>query len=262
MSGKIISVVNQKGGVGKTTTVINIGTAAAASNIKTLIIDLDPQGNASTGMDIGRNQRDRNIYHALIEQCSIKDVIIGTKVPNLHIVPATMDLAASEVELSMQKDKNMRLKSLLSEMIDDYNLIIIDCPPSLGLLSINAMCASSCVLIPLQCEFFAIEGIAHLMSVLKIIQKQLNTDIKVSGILLTMYDRRNNLTLQVEKDIRKHFKDLVYITTIPRNVKISEAQSYGLPAILYDTKCSGSIAYTRLVAEMLTKGDIINNRSE
>jgi len=253
---KIFSIVNQKGGVGKTTTAINVATAMASIKKKVLLIDLDPQGNASTGLGIENNQRTNNIYSVLIGDCKINQAIIKTKIPNLEIIPATVDLSASEVELINVEQREFLLKTALHEITENYQIIIIDCPPSLGLLTINALCSSNSILIPMQCEFFSLEGLSHLLNTVGLIKDNLNDELQVSGIILTMHDRRNKLTEQVENDVREFLGDKVYENYIPRNVRLSEAPSYGLPGIIYDSKSSGSLSYIKLAKEILTKENL------
>jgi len=253
MNCKIISVVNQKGGVGKTTTTANVSTALAAIGNKVLVIDLDPQGNASTGFGIEQEARKSNIYHALIGESDISEAIIETSIPNLSIISATTDLSGAELELLEIENREFRLKWLLEKAKQNFSYILIDCPPSLSILTLNALVASSSVLIPLQCEFFALEGLSHLLKTISLVQKKLNSNLEIEGIVLTMYDTRNKLTSWVEKDVRECLGDLVFSTVVPRNVRISEAPSHGQPAIIYDLKCQGSIAYINLAKEMIKK---------
>ncbi len=250
---KIFSIVNQKGGVGKTTTTVNLATAFAAARKKVLLVDLDPQGNSSTGFGVTQSQRQKTIYEVLIGECSIKNATIPTKIPHLNIVTSTVDLSACEIELASVDKREFILRKALKEVVGEYDFILIDCPPSLGMLTVNALTASDSILIPMQCEFFSLEGLSHLLTSLDLVKENLNHDLKISGIILTMHDRRNKLTEQVEIDVRSFLKDKVFKNTIPRNVKLSEAPSHGLPAIIYDSKCPGSIAYIRLAREILEK---------
>lgn len=250
---KIFSVVNQKGGVGKTTTVVNLGTAFAAAKKKTLIIDFDPQGNASTGFGIFQSQRQKTIYDVMIGECKMSDVIMPHKMPNLKIATSTVDLSACEVELANVEKREFCLRSAIKEIVQEYDVVLIDCPPSLGLLTVNALVASDYVLIPMQCEFFALEGLSHLLTSLDLIKDNLNHHLKISGIILTMHDRRNKLTEQVEVDVRNFLKDKVYKNSVPRNVRLSEAPSHGLPGVIYDPKCPGSVAYMKLAHEILER---------
>ena len=253
---KIISIANQKGGVGKTTTAVNLATALAACDKSVLLIDLDPQGNASTGFGIDNIDRNTHIYHMLINQISIKEAIKSSIVPKLFIIPADTDLAAAEVELRNRKNREFILDMLLRPITDSYDFIIIACPPSLGLLTVNAFSASHSVLVPLQCEFYALEGLAQLLRSIELVKKNLNPSLTIQGIVLTMFDSRNNLSEMVVNDVRKHFGKQVYQTIIPRNVRISEAPSFGQPVLMYDINCSGSKAYTSLAAELLQQENV------
>lgn len=250
---KIASVVNQKGGVGKTTTAINLLTAFASIGRKCLLIDGDPQGNATTGLGIDYNSRENNIYRVLIDEITIDDAIFASNIENLFVIPSVMDLSGAEHELFQLKDWHFILKKKLQTLSADFDYIFIDCPPSLGVLTICSLVSSNSLIIPLQCEFFALEGLSHLLKTIEMVKKNLHPTLSIDGILLTMYDKRNNLSVQVENDLRKNFPDLIYNTVIPRNVRISEAPSHGKPAIIYDLKCSGSIAYINLAKEILKK---------
>lgn len=250
---RIISVVNQKGGVGKTTTTVNLATALAAVGKKVLLIDFDPQGNASTGLGIENDQREITSYDIVLNDTTVTEAIQKTSIPNLEIIPATIDLSGAEIEMVSLVAREFRLKTALQNHPVSYDYILIDCPPSLGLLTLNALVASNSVLIPLQCEFYALEGLSHLTRTIKLVQGNLNPELDIQGIVLTMYDKRNKFTDQIEKDVRGYFADLVYQSVIPRNVRISEAPSHGKPAIIYDMNCSGSKAYIALASEMLKR---------
>ena len=255
---KIISIVNQKGGVGKTTTTVNLATACAILyHIKVLVIDLDPQGNTSTFFGFSQKDRDKTIYDVLIDDYSIKKSINKTFVDNLSLVTSNLDLSAAELEMGTIDNREFILKKRTDLIKGEFDLILIDCPPSLGLLTINALSASDSLVIPMQCEFFSLEGLSHLINTIDLIQENLNENLSISGILLTMYDKRNKLTEQVENDVRSFLGDRVYKTNIPRNVKISEAPSHMMPAIVYDPRCSGSMAYINLSKEFLTKEGLL-----
>ena len=249
---KIISIANQKGGVGKTTTTINLATSLSAINKKVLIIDADPQGNASTGLGISYENRSPNLYELIINRELDPSAIKETQVPNLSIITSNTNLAAAEVELANVEKREFVLGEILDKT-KNFDFIIIDCPPALGFLTINSLVASSSVIVPLQSEFFALEGISSLMNTIQLIKDNYNSKLNVEGILLTMVDKRNSLSSLVEKDVREHFGEIVYRTTIPRNVKISEAPSHGKPALIYDVNCSGSMAYIGLAKEIINK---------
>jgi len=254
---KIISVANQKGGVGKTTTSINLATSLSAINKKILLIDADPQGNASTGIGISYENRNPNLYDLIVNESFDENAIKKTLVPGMDIIAANTNLAASEIELAEVKNREFVLANLLSK-IKGYDYILIDCPPALGLLTINALVASHSIIIPLQSEFFALEGISSLVNSIELIKESFNPKLIIEGILLTMVDKRNSLSALVEKDVRSYFGETVYKTTIPRNVKVSEAPSHGKPAILYDVNSSGSMAYIGLAREIINKQGLAN----
>ncbi len=252
--GRILAIANQKGGVGKTTTAINLGTALAAVGERTLLLDLDPQGNASTGLGVPRTARTTTTYDVLLGEKPLRQAICSTTVPGLDLVPADADLSGVELELGAQARRSFRLRDAVATLQasgDGYSYILIDCPPSLSLLTINAMTAANAVLVPLQCEFFALEGLSQLMRTVELVRGSLNPGLQIQGVVLTMYDRRNSLSAQVEADVRSHFGETVYKTVIPRNVRVSEAPSYGKPALVYDLTCAGSQAYVRLASELI-----------
>ena len=249
---RILAVVNQKGGVGKTTTSVNLATAMAAVGKRVLLVDLDPQGNTSTGFGIASAQREKTSYDLLDGSTTVEEAAIATSIPNLSVIPATMDLTGAEIELVNVQNRETRLKSAL-DAVADYDYILIDCPPSLGLLTLNSLVAAHSVLIPLQCEFYALEGLSHLMKTIDMVKARFNPELDVQGVVLTMYDRRNKLTEQIEADVRNVMGDQVYQTVIPRNVRISEAPSHGKPALLYDLNCTGSRAYVQLASELLRR---------
>jgi len=254
---KIICIANQKGGVGKTTTAINLAASLAASETKTLLIDCDSQGNASSGMGIDKNLiTKKNLYHSLIGKVPLKEVIVGTMLPYLDVVPANQDLIGIEVEFVNLKDREKKLRNLLKKLDAAYNFIILDCPPSLGFLTVNALVAADYLIIPLQCEYFAMEGLGYLLNTVKLVKTRLNPSLALAGILLTMFDTRNLLSHQVSEDVRKHLGKKVFNTIIPRNVRLSESSSHGLPIILYDLKSRGAVSYMELAREIMTNGRI------
>jgi len=252
---KIISIANQKGGVGKTTTAINLSASLAVAEKKTLLIDADAQGNASSGMGINHEQiKKNNLYLCLIENRPLSEAIVNTQIPHLDILPANQDLVGVELEFVTLKDREKRLKTLLRGLDSDYDYIVIDCPPSLGFLTVNALVASDYLVVPLQCEYFAMEGLGHLLNTMELIKRQLNPTLYLGGILLTMYDSRNLLSRRVSDDVRGHFGKLVFKTLIPRNVRLSESPSHGLPIVLYDIKSRGAISYMELAEEIINNG--------
>lgn len=248
---QIIAVSNQKGGVGKTTTTVNLSTALAATGRSVLVIDADPQGNASTGLGIDKKQRDDDLYQLISGTITIDQAIISTNIKGVDVIPASTDLSAVELELASKKDRNNRLKALIKNIKTDYDYAFIDCPPSLGLLTVNALAAANSILIPLQCEYYALEGLSQLMDTVEMVREGLNPRLTIKGLVLTMYDSRNNLSSMVAKDVREHLGSLVYKTVIPRNVRVSEAPSYGVPVLLYDINCAGSEAYIALAGEVI-----------
>jgi chromosome partitioning protein len=253
---RVLSVSNQKGGVGKTTTAINLGTALAAVGEKVLILDIDPQGNASTGLGVPRGQRKITAYDIIVSGAAIKDAAVSTALPGLDLIPSDADLSGVELEMASAQRRSFRLRDAIQALRDEpdgggYSYILIDCPPSLNLLTVNAMAAADAVLVPLQCEFFALEGLSQLMRTVDLVRGSLNPRLEIQGVVLTMYDRRNSLSDQVAKDVRAHFGDKVYETMIPRNVRVSEAPSFGKPVLVYDLKCAGSQAYLKLAREVV-----------
>jgi chromosome partitioning protein len=253
---RVLSVSNQKGGVGKTTTAINIGAALAAVGERVLILDLDPQGNASTGLGVKRGQRRTTAYDVIVNGAPIPDAAVRTALPGLDLIPSDADLSGVELELAQAPRRSFRLRDAVDALraqgdANGYSYVLIDCPPSLNLLTVNAMAAADAVLVPLQCEFFALEGLTQLMRTVELVRGNLNPRLEIQGVVLTMYDRRNSLSDQVAADVRAHFGDKVYDTVIPRNVRVSEAPSFGKPVLVYDLKCAGSQAYLRLARELV-----------
>jgi chromosome partitioning protein len=254
---RVFAVANQKGGVGKTTTAINLGTALAAIGEDVLIVDLDPQGNASTGLGLDRRNRRHSTYDVLTAQTALRDAIVPTAVPRLHVAPSTLDLSGLELEIGQARDRAFRLRNALISLNASgdarFTYVLVDCPPSLNLLTVNAMAAANAILVPLQCEFFALEGLSQLLKTVEQVRAQLNPELTIHGVVLTMFDARNNLSSQVVADVREFMGAKVYDTIVPRNVRVSEAPSYGKPVLVYDLKCSGSEAYLRLATEVIQR---------
>jgi len=254
---RILALANQKGGVGKTTTAINLGTALAAAGKKVLVVDLDPQGNASTGLGVAPGARSRTTYEVLIGEAALEEAAVATAIPGLSVVPSTRELSGAEIELIDMDRRESRLAGALRDIGGDRDFVLIDSPPSLGLLTLNALVAADAVLVPLQCEFYALEGLSHLLRTIDRVRRALNPRLEIQGVVLTMFDRRSNLCDMVAADVRAHFGTKVYETVIPRNVRVSEAPSYGKPVLLYDWRCAGSQAYIHLASEMLRREQMV-----
>ena len=252
--GRILAITNQKGGVGKTTTSVNLSACLAYIGKKILLVDIDPQGNATSGAGIDKSEVEQCIYDVLVDDVEANLVIKQTKMENLYVIPASIQLAGAEIELVPTISREVRLKRALDQVVDQYDYIIIDCPPSLGLLTLNALTAANAVLIPVQCEYYALEGLSQLLSTVRIVQKHLNQDLKIEGVLLTMFDARTNLGIQVIDEVKKYFQDKVYRTIIPRNIRLSEAPSHGEPIIIYDPKSRGAEVYLELAKEVIRNG--------
>ena len=255
--GRIIAITNQKGGVGKTTTAINLAASLAEANQKILLLDFDPQGNATSGFGIEIDDTENTIYNVLTEECSMDEAILVDVIDNLDLIPSDMNLAAADIEFVSQEDKNLILKNLLTPYINKYDYIIIDCPPSLGTITVNALTAANSVIIPIQCEYYALEGLNQVLNTIGIVQQGLNTGLVVEGIVFTMYDGRNKLSQQVVETVRENYNGNIYETLIPRNVRLAEAPSHGLPITLYESSSTGADSYRKLAAEVMSKGDEI-----
>ncbi len=251
--GKIVAVANQKGGVGKTTTTVNLGCALAMQGKRVLLVDADPQGNCTSGLGVDRKKLTASLYNVLIEALPASEAVVSTGVAGLELLPTTIQLAGAEVEMAPMEDRELIMKAALSPLRADYDYVMIDCPPSLGLITVNALSAADSVLIPIQCEYYALDGLSQLMHSLNLLRRKLNPSLKVEGILMTMFDARTNLSLQVVEEVRKHFQREVYSTIIPRNVRLSEAPSFGQPIMIYDPKSRGSEVYQDLAREVMQR---------
>jgi chromosome partitioning protein len=254
----IITIANQKGGVGKTTTAVNLSSSLAAAECRTLLVDMDPQANACSGLGVDKTTVTSTVYNALVDGVDVHSIIVGSELDYLHILPSNTDLIGAEIELIEKSGREKRLKEVLAPLVDEYDYIIIDCPPSLSLLTLNALTAADSVLVPLQCEFYAMEGLGQLMQTVRLVQGELNPELVLGGILLTMYDGRNNLCRQVSEEIRSHFGEKVFDAVIPRNVRLSEAPSFGQPALLYDIASTGSRSYLELAKEIMGQEEVVH----
>ena len=261
-SPRIFAIANQKGGVGKTTTSINLATSLAAVGKRVLLIDMDAQGNASTGLGIKRSERENSSYELLFGEKTPSQCVVGTRVPRLSIIPSSMNLSGAEVELVMMGKREYRFKNALTDIGQDYDYVVVDCPPALNLTTLNVLVAADAVIVPLQCEFYALEGLAHLTKTIERVRTTFNPNLQLHGVVLTMFDTRNRLSNMVANDVRGYFGDKVYKTVIPRNVRVSEAPSYGLPAIVYDMRCAGSQAYIQLAKEVIKREKEIANQQQ
>lgn len=255
MMGKIIAVANQKGGVGKTTSTVNLGASLATLGKKVLLIDIDPQGNATSGVGVNKGDLNQCVYNILVEDYSVDQVCVTTDIANLDVIPATIQLAGAEVELVSATSREGKLKTALADVRKSYDFVLIDCPPSLGLLTINALTAADSVLIPVQCEYYALEGLSQLLNTIRLVQKHLNTELMIEGVLLTMLDARTNLGLQVTEEVKKYFQEKVYKSIVPRNVRLGEAPSHGKPITSYDPKSKGAEVYLELAKEVIAHGE-------